>query len=134
MVVAGIALSMLAFFGIAMTQVSRAVIDSAETSREMLEIARLGMPQQTGNPTASPEPVARIGGEATVPDPLGNAARSAEEPAKSTVTFSMNYKGFRIYRDGDYILVDAFPERKYARILAAERDIDAALLKATQAT
>ena len=46
----------------------------------------------------------------------------------------MNYKGFRIYRDGDYILVDAFPERKYARILAAERDIDAALLKATQAT
>ena len=124
MIIAGIFLAMLAFFGIAMTQVSRAVIDSAECSREMLEIARgTKEPTAVSEPVTSREPVDSV----STPNQIRKEADELKPDEGHEPFLTREYMGRKISRKGKYYFVAGMDRYRFIDIASAEAHIAAVL-------
>ena len=116
LVALSIGVAFASFIGVAMSQVSRAVVDNAETNREMLEIARAGAGLAKGwtAPSSSALPLNRSGGEVAqdggsladyVAARTGTAARNRAQfaPARILIT---THNGRTIHQEGWVFSVD----------------------------
>ena len=106
----------LGFVGIAMTQVSRAVVDNAESSREMLEIART---QSIGKSTGSTNALTVIDASSVAGEPPSDVGGTFA----SSRVLVMAYSAHQIFQEG-WVYLTPKIDKTFESLLAVQTAIN----------